>query len=110
MSNHAYRARTGQDRASLYGEITDEIIAELEAGCAPWVQPWSTAAAKAPLALPKDASTARRHVALYRVMAAAQLPRNPLNTHPRPSGATSPARHPASSSPAPVDHSTTSIP
>ena len=59
MSNHAYRARTGQDRASLYDEITDKIIAELEAGRVPWVQPWATAAAKAPLAMPKNASTDR---------------------------------------------------
>lgn len=59
MSKHAYRARTGQDRASLYDEITDKIIGELEAGRVPWVQPWGTAAAKAPLAMPKNASTDR---------------------------------------------------
>ena len=47
------------DRASLYDEITDKIIAELEAGRVPWVQPWGTAAAKAPLAMPKNASTSR---------------------------------------------------
>ena len=61
MSNHAYRARAGQDRASLYDEITDRIIAELEAGRVPWVQPWGTAAAKAQLAMPKNASTDRRY-------------------------------------------------
>ena len=55
MSKHAYRARTGQDRASLYDEITDKIIGELEAGRVPW----GTAAAKAPLAMPKNASTDR---------------------------------------------------
>src|SRR5215471_19956606 len=59
MSNHAYRARTGQDRASLYGEITDKIIAELEAGRVPWVQPWGTDAAKTALLIPKNASTDR---------------------------------------------------
>ncbi len=59
--NHAYRARTGEDRSSLYDEITDKIIAELEAGRVPWVQPWGTAAAKAPLAIPKNASTARHY-------------------------------------------------
>ena len=53
MSKHVVRARAGQDRASLYDEITDKIIAELEAGRVPWVQPWGTAAAKAPLAVPK---------------------------------------------------------
>ena len=59
MSNHAYQARSRQDRASLYDEITDKIIAELEAGRVPWVQPWGTAAAKAPLAMPKNAATSR---------------------------------------------------
>ena len=61
MSKHAARARTGQDRTGLYQEITDKIIAELEAGRAPWVQPWGTAAAKAPLGLPRNASTQRRY-------------------------------------------------
>ncbi len=59
MSNHAYRVRTGQDRTSLYDEITTRIITELEAGRVPWVQPWGTAAAKAPLAMPKNAATDR---------------------------------------------------
>ena len=59
MSRSAARARAGQDRTSLYHEITDKIIAELEAGRVPWVQPWGTAAAKAPLAMPQNASTQR---------------------------------------------------
>jgi antirestriction protein ArdC len=46
---------------SLYQEITDKIIAELEAGRVPWVQPWGTAAAKAPLHMPKNAATQRRY-------------------------------------------------
>ena len=50
----------GQDRASLYQEITDEIIAELEAGRVPWVQPWGKTAA-APLGVPKNAATGRRY-------------------------------------------------
>ena len=61
MSNHATRPRTGNHRANLYDEITDKIIAELEAGRVPWVQPWGTAAAKASLAMPKNASTARQY-------------------------------------------------
>lgn len=61
MSRHAARARPGKDRASLYQEITDRIIAELEAGRVPWVQPWETPAAKAPLAMPKNAATGRRY-------------------------------------------------
>jgi antirestriction protein ArdC len=54
-------ARAGQDRTSLYQEITDKIIAELEAGRVPWVQPWGTTAAKASLAMPKNAATKRRY-------------------------------------------------
>jgi antirestriction protein ArdC len=60
MSRNTAFARPGQDRASLYDEITDKIIAELEAGRVPWVQPWGTEAAKAPLAMPRNAAT-RRH-------------------------------------------------
>ncbi len=59
MSRRTASARAGQDRASLYDEITDKIIAELEAGRIPWVQPWGTAAAKAPLALPRNAASGR---------------------------------------------------
>jgi antirestriction protein ArdC len=46
---------------SLYQEITEKIIAELEAGRVPWVQPWGTSAAKASLAMPKNAATQRRY-------------------------------------------------
>jgi antirestriction protein ArdC len=59
MSRHAAAARSGSNRASLYDEITDKIIAELEAGRVPWVQPWGTTAAKAPLGLPKNGATGR---------------------------------------------------
>jgi len=58
MSRHTARVRAGNDRASLYTEITDKIIAELEAGRIPWVQP-GDAAIKAPLAMPRNASTQR---------------------------------------------------
>ena len=61
MSSKTASARPGQDRASLYDEITGKIIAELEAGRVPWVQPWGTAAAKAPLAMPKNAATGRQY-------------------------------------------------
>jgi antirestriction protein ArdC len=49
------RARLSQDRTSLYQEITDKIIAELEVGRVPWVQPCGTPAAKAFVAMPKNA-------------------------------------------------------
>ncbi|MDH2398437.1 zincin-like metallopeptidase domain-containing protein [Bradyrhizobium sp. SSUT18] len=58
---HDPRARTGEDRTSLYDEVTNKIIAELEAGRVPWVQPWGTAAAKAHLAIPKSAATGRQY-------------------------------------------------
>ncbi len=51
--------RPGPDQPLF--EITDKIIAELEAGRIPWVQPWGTEAAKAPLAMPRNASTHRRY-------------------------------------------------
>ena len=53
------RSRSAPDRASLYEEITCKIIAELEAGRLPWVQPWGSAAVSAPLAMPKNAATGR---------------------------------------------------
>ncbi len=59
MPRQTAHARAGSDRASLYQEITDKIIAELEAGRVPWVQPWGTTPAKAPLAMPKNAATQR---------------------------------------------------
>ena len=60
MPNSAARAR-GQDRANLYQEITHKIIAELEAGRVPWVQPWGRTAATAPLGLPSNAATGRHY-------------------------------------------------
>ncbi|WP_366941012.1 ArdC family protein, partial [uncultured Chitinophaga sp.] len=47
-------------RSNLYDDITGEIIAELEEGRLPWVQPWGTAA-KAPLAMPRNAATSRQY-------------------------------------------------
>ena len=54
------RARPGGARSNLYDDITDKIIAELEEGRLPWVQPWGTAA-KAPLAMPRNAATSRQY-------------------------------------------------
>ena len=56
-----FPARTGEDRTSLYDEITNRIVAELEAGRVPWVQPWGTAAAKAPLAMARSVATGRQY-------------------------------------------------
>ena len=61
MSRPTARARPGQNRASLYSEITDKIIAELEAGRLPWVQPWGASGAGAAVGLPRNAATGRRY-------------------------------------------------
>jgi antirestriction protein ArdC len=61
MSRHNRSASAGAGRASLYDEITSKIIAELEAGRVPWVQPWGTAAAKAPVAMPRNAATGQQY-------------------------------------------------
>ncbi len=54
------REGRGQDRASLYDEITRRIISELEQGRVPWVQPWSSEACGAPVVgLPRNALTSR---------------------------------------------------
>ncbi len=52
-------AEDEQPRVSLYAEVTARIIAELEAGRFPWVQPWSSITA-AP-GLPCNAVTGRRY-------------------------------------------------
>jgi antirestriction protein ArdC len=46
-----------QPRASLYDEVTNRIIAELEAGRFPWVQPWGTVGAGP--GLPRNAGSNR---------------------------------------------------
>jgi antirestriction protein ArdC len=61
MSRSVVRARPGQDRTSLYEDITNTIIAELEAGRLPWVQPWGLSSVSAPLAMPKNAATGRSY-------------------------------------------------
>jgi antirestriction protein ArdC len=47
------------ERASLYSEVTSRIIAELEEGRLPWVQPWD--AALCGCTMPQNAGTARRY-------------------------------------------------
>ncbi len=61
MGQSDRRPRTGErrERTSLYQEVTDRIIAELEQDRVPWVRPWGQA--KAGLALPKNAATRRRY-------------------------------------------------
>ena len=49
-----------QDRANLYDEVTARIIAELEAGRLPWVQPWGRTDTTGP-GLPRNALTGRNY-------------------------------------------------
>src|ERR1700730_12562222 len=49
------------DKPTLYQEITDQIIAQLETGCVPWVQPWGSSGINAALGLPKNAATGRQY-------------------------------------------------
>jgi len=51
------RTETGSGASSLYDQVTSRIIAELEAGRLPWVQPWDGAGASA--GLPRNAGTGR---------------------------------------------------
>ena len=48
-------------RETVYQEVTDRIIADLEQGRVPWVQPWGTPGAKAGLGLPRNACTANTY-------------------------------------------------
>ena len=59
MHRSAVRAGSQQGPASIYQDVTDRIVAELEAGRAPWVQPWT--ASRAPFAMPENAASGRRY-------------------------------------------------
>ncbi len=53
MRHTHQQSASGTSRISLYEEVTDRIVAELEKGCVPWVQPWQ--ASGAALGLPRSA-------------------------------------------------------
>src|SRR5579863_3107813 len=57
MSNTDQEQRSAS-RPSLYQEITDKIIRQIEAGTIPWVQPW---AGNTSLSIPRNASTQRAY-------------------------------------------------
>ena len=61
MSRRDRSSRSGSDRASLYDDITNNIIGQLETGRFPWVQPWGSAGVRAPLAMPRNAATGRHY-------------------------------------------------
>lgn len=51
----------GIQRDNLYREITDKIIAELEQGIVPWVQPWTSGKQLSSLGLPVNGLTRRSY-------------------------------------------------
>jgi len=53
-------AQSAAPRASLYDEVTARIVAELEAGRFPWVQPWGSAGVVGP-SLPRNGLTGRTY-------------------------------------------------
>lgn len=57
----AGRRKAEAGRKDLYQEVTDKIVAELEAGRAPWAQPWGAAHVETPLSLPKNGATGRSY-------------------------------------------------
>ena len=59
MARHDRSARFAPDRTSLYDEITQQNIRELEQGRVPWVQPWGSGTTTARLGLPHNATTGR---------------------------------------------------
>jgi antirestriction protein ArdC len=47
------------DRTSLYDEVTDRIVTELEQGTVPWVRPWASSSVS--LGLPRNSATQRNY-------------------------------------------------
>lgn len=52
-------SRTIDQRQTLYAEVTARVIAELEQGRLPWVQPWDSAACAC--TMPANGVTGRRY-------------------------------------------------
>lgn len=59
---HARASRPANERINLYQQITDRIIAQLEAGRIPWVQPWASASTA--IGMPYNAASNRRYSGL----------------------------------------------
>lgn len=56
----AGKEASAPERANLYDEVTARIVAELEAGRVPWVQPWGRKGSTGP-GLPRNALTGRSY-------------------------------------------------
>jgi antirestriction protein ArdC len=54
-----YQDRSQRNGSTLYNEVTDRIIAQIEEGTRPWVRPWDDG--RAELGLPRNAGTGRRY-------------------------------------------------
>lgn len=59
MAHQASARRPNSGRPNLYQQITDRIIADLEGGRVPWVQPWGTASTA--IGMPYNAVSERRY-------------------------------------------------
>ena len=57
MSQAHQQPASGASRVSLYTEVTDRMIAEMEQGRVPWVRPWRTSSAV--LGMPRSAATSK---------------------------------------------------
>jgi antirestriction protein ArdC len=57
-----YTTEGKRDRRDLYGEVTAKILAQLESGVIPWVQPWkNNGRGTRNIALPHNAATSRAY-------------------------------------------------
>jgi antirestriction protein ArdC len=59
MRHIRHHPESGPASATLYQEITDRVLHQLEQGSVPWVQPWD--GARAGLGLPLNAPSGRRY-------------------------------------------------
>ncbi len=55
------KRRFKKKMTNLYQSVTDSVIAQLEAGCVPWVQPWGRPDIKTPMGLPTNGHTSRHY-------------------------------------------------
>ena len=60
MSTKAQRSNSGTDRRDHYAELTERVIAALEAGTPPWQRPWDPDKAGGP-SMPRNAVTGIRY-------------------------------------------------
>jgi Antirestriction protein len=63
--------RVRKERTSLYSEVTKRIIADLEEGRLPWVQPWDRAACGC--TMPHNAGTGRKYGGINALILWAEL-------------------------------------